>query len=66
MKKVLKLTESNLINLIKNIIKELDDKQIYGQENRENYFFTFHMDIMMMKRLRYILIQPHGQNLVNQ
>lgn len=31
---------------IKDIIKELDDKQIYGQENRENYFFTFHMDIM--------------------
>jgi hypothetical protein len=31
---------------IKNIIKELDNKQIYGQENRENYFFTFHTDIM--------------------
>ena len=34
------------ITQIKEIITILDSKQIYGLENRENYFFDNHLDIM--------------------
>jgi hypothetical protein len=36
----------NVIKNIQKIIKELDKKQIFGQEVRENYFFDNHVDIM--------------------
>ena len=36
----------NVIKNIQKIIKELDKKQIFGQEVRENYFFDNHTDIM--------------------
>jgi hypothetical protein len=35
-----------IISNIKNIILELDRRQIFGQEKRENYFFKNHSDIM--------------------
>ena len=34
------------INNIKLIIVSIDKKQIFGQKNRENYFFENHPDIM--------------------
>ena len=36
----------NVIRNIQKVIKELDKKQIFGQEQRENYFFDNHADIM--------------------
>ena len=36
----------NVIKNIQKVIKELDKKQIFGQEQRENYFFDNHVDIM--------------------
>ena len=34
------------IDTIKKIIKDLDKKQIYGLENRENYFFENHTELV--------------------
>jgi len=36
----------SVIKNIQKIIKELDKKQIFGQEQRENFFFDNHIEIM--------------------
>ena len=36
------------IKKIEIIINELDEKQIYGLEKREDYFFKYHEDIMKL------------------
>ena len=36
------------VSKIKVIIKELDCKQIFGSEKREDYFYKYHSDIMNM------------------
>ena len=36
----------DVIKSVEKIINVLDKKKIFGQENRENYFFEHHNDIM--------------------